>query len=100
MISVRRSLLGAGAALVAVALLSAIMTPLRSHLSMATAGLVLVVPVVIGVVTGGFVAGAVAVGAGFFAYDLLFTPPYDTLTVGRPENWVALAVYVVIMLLV
>jgi len=100
MTSVRRSLLGAGAALGAVAVLAAVMTPLRSHLSIATAALVLVIPVVIGVVTGGFVAGTVAVLAGFFAYDLLFIPPYGTLRVGAPENWVALGVYVVIMLLV
>ena len=54
MTSVRRSLVGAGAALGAVAVLAAIMTPLRSHVSIATAALVLVIPVVIGVVTGGF----------------------------------------------
>ena len=38
--------------------------------------------------------------AGFFVYDLVFIPPYGTLTVGAAENWVALGVYVVVMLLV
>jgi two-component system sensor histidine kinase KdpD len=66
----------------------------------ATAGLVLVVPVVLGVVLGGLLAGAVAVVAGFFAFDVLFIPPYDTLSVGRAANWVALVVYVVVMALV
>lgn len=100
MASVRRSLVGAGAALGTVAVLAAIMAPFRSHLSIATAALVLMVPVVVGVVTGGFAAGVVAVAAGFLAYDLVFIPPYGTLAVGAGENWVALVVYVIVMLLV
>src|SRR5450631_4284338 len=82
MTSVRRSLAGAGAALGAVAALTAIMAPFRSHMSIATPALVLVIPVVIGVMVGGFVSGAVAAGAGFFVYDLIFIPPYGTLEVG------------------
>ncbi len=100
MTSVRRNLVGAGAALGAVVVLAAVMVPLRSHISIATPALVLVIPVVIGVATGGFVPGVVAVAAGFFAYDLIFIPPYGTLDVGAPENWAALGVYVVVMLLV
>ncbi len=76
------------------------MLPLRSHLSIATAGLVLVVPVVTGVVTGGFAAGLLSVAAGFLVYDTFFIPPYATLTVGAAQNWVALAVYTVTMVLV
>ncbi|HEY5384507.1 MAG TPA: DUF4118 domain-containing protein, partial [Acidimicrobiales bacterium] len=100
MTSVRRSLAGAGAALGAVAVLTAIMAPVRGHLSIATPALVLVIPVVVGVVVGGFVAGAAAVLAGFFVYDLAFIPPYGSVVVGAPENWVALGVYVVVMVLV
>jgi two-component system sensor histidine kinase KdpD len=100
MTSVRRSLAGSGAALGAVAVLAAAMAPVRTHLSVATPALVLVVPVVIGVVTGGFVAGLVAVGAGFLVYDLVFIPPYGTLDVGASDNWVALVVYVIVMFLV
>jgi two-component system, OmpR family, sensor histidine kinase KdpD len=100
MTSVRRSMVGAGAALGAAAALAAVMAPFRNHVSVATSALVLVIPVVLGVVVGGFVSGAVAVAAGFFVYDLVFIPPYGTLNVGAAENWVALAVYVVIMLLV
>jgi two-component system sensor histidine kinase KdpD len=73
---------------------------LRSHLSIATIGLILVVPVVVGVVAGGVVAGAVSVAAGFFTYDFAFIPPYYTLTVRAGQNWVALAVYAVVMLMV
>lgn len=80
--------------------LGAAMVPLRSHLSIATSGLVLIVPVVAGVIVGGSVAGAVGVVAGFLIYDYLFIPPFDTLSVGAGQNWVVLAVYVVVMLLV
>ena len=98
--SLRRDLLGAAVALAAIAALSAVMVADRRHLAEATAGLVLVVPVVLGVVLGGVRAGAVAVVAGFFAFDLFFIPPYNTLTVGTAANWVALVVYVVVMALV
>ncbi|HEY5025366.1 MAG TPA: ATP-binding protein [Acidimicrobiales bacterium] len=96
----RRSMAGSIAAVVVMAPLVAVMIPLRSHLSIATTGLVLVVPVVIGVVIGGFAAGVFGVLAGFFVYDLVFIPPYFTLTVGASENWVVLVVYVAVMLLV
>jgi two-component system sensor histidine kinase KdpD len=76
------------------------MIPLRSHLSIATAGLVLVLPVIAGVMTGGYVGGAVSVGAGFFVFDYVFIPPYYTLNVGAGENLAALGVYAVVMLLV
>jgi two-component system sensor histidine kinase KdpD len=97
---VRRSLLGSVAGIAVAAGLSAVMLPVRSHLSIATAGLVLVVPVVVGVIVGGYPAGLVTVVAGFLLYDSLFIPPFYTLTVGATENWVALGVYVVVMLLV
>jgi len=94
----RRTLPGTAAALVSMAILTAVMLPLRGSLSIATTALVLVVPVVVGVVTGGFSAGAISVIAGFLVYDYFFIPPYRTLWVGAPENWAALGVYVVVML--
>jgi two-component system sensor histidine kinase KdpD len=76
------------------------MLPPRSHLSVATPALVLVVPVVAGVVVGGFAAGLVAVTAGFLVYDFVFIPPYDTLRVGDAQNWAALGVYAAVVVLV
>lgn len=96
----RRSWTGTIAAVAIMAALTAGMVPLRSHLSIATTALVLVVPVVIGVITGGFAAGVASVAIGFFVYDFFFIPPYLTLSVGAPQNWVALGVYGVVMLLV
>lgn len=76
------------------------MLPLRSHISVSTAALVLVIPVVIGSVIGGFRAGVPCVLAGFLVYDYAFIPPYKSLDVGTPQNWTALAVYAIVMLLV
>jgi K+-sensing histidine kinase KdpD len=91
---------GSALGILAALVLGAAMIPLRSHLSIATAGLVLVVPVVIGVVAGGLAAGVISVAAGFLVYDYAFIPPYYTLTVGTGQNWVALGVYAVVMLMV
>ena len=82
------------------AALLAVMVPFRAHLSLATPPLVFVVPVVIGVVVGGIVPGALAAVAGFLFYDVFFIPPYDTLTVHGTQNWIALVVYVIVVLVV
>lgn len=94
----RRTVSGTAAALAGTAALTALMLPLRGSMSTATTALILVVPVVIGVVTGGFTAGAVSVAAGFLVYDFFFIPPYLTLWAGAPDNWAALGVYVAVML--
>lgn len=97
---VRRRLAGAGIAVLTTAVLVGVMLPLRAHIDIAIVALVLVIPVVIGAAIGGFLAGMAAVVVGFLAYDLAFIPPYGSLTVGRLENWAALAVYVVVMIVV
>jgi two-component system, OmpR family, sensor histidine kinase KdpD len=96
----RRSITGSAIGIGGVVILTAAMFPLRSHLSIATTGLVLVIPVVAGVIAGGYAGGISAVAAGFLVYDFVFIPPYYTLSVGAAQNWVALGVYVVVMLLV
>jgi two-component system, OmpR family, sensor histidine kinase KdpD len=96
--ALKRTLVGTGAALATMAVLTVAMLPLRGSLSIATTALILIVPVVIGVVVGGFPAGVLSVVAGFLVYDFFFIPPYQTLWVGAPQNWVAAGVYVVVML--
>lgn len=94
----RRTVFGTLAALATMAALTAAMFPARHHLSIPTTALVLVIPVVIGVIAGGFVAGILSVVAGFLVYDFFFIPPILTLWVGAPQNWVALGVYAAVML--
>lgn len=76
--------------------LTGVMLPLRSHLTVGTSALALVVPVVVGVVSGGLIAGVVSVITGFLIYLFLFIPPYLTTEVGAVENWTALVVYAII----
>src|SRR5271155_2285678 len=96
----KRWMAGAMVALAGDAVLVAAMVPLRTHLSLATPALVLVVPVLAGVAVGGLASGIVAAAAGFVSFDVFFIPPYGTFTVGAAQNWTALAVYVVAMLIV
>src|SRR5580700_3337121 len=100
MVLVRRSQIGSVIGIVSAVAFGAAMLPIRSHLSIATAALVLVIPVVAGVAIGGWISGLVSVLAGFVVYDYAFIPPYDTLTVGSLQNWSALGVYVVVMIVV
>jgi two-component system, OmpR family, sensor histidine kinase KdpD len=97
---VPRSLLGSITGIVTSVGLGVAMLAFRSHLSIASVALVLVVPVVAGVIIGGFRAGVASVAVGFLTYDFLFIPPYYRLTVGDAQNWMVLGVYVVVMLLV
>ena len=78
--------------------LLALLLPFRAHLSIAIPALVFVLPALVGVVIGGIVPGVVGALGGFLLYDLFFLPPYNTLTVRSPQNWTALAVYVVVVL--
>ena len=96
--ALKRTITGTVAALATMAVLTVAMLPLRGSLGIATTALILVVPVVIGVVVGGFLAGVLSVVAGFLVYDFFFIPPYHTFWVGAPVNWVALGVYLVVMI--
>jgi two-component system, OmpR family, sensor histidine kinase KdpD len=98
--SLRRTLIGAVVAIGGFAALSALMVAVRPHLPAAAPALVLVIPVVVGVAVGGFGAGCVAVVGGFFAYDSFFIAPFYTLRVARADDWIALAVYAIVMLVV
>jgi two-component system, OmpR family, sensor histidine kinase KdpD len=98
--AVRRTVLGAAAALLSMAACTAVLLAFRPHLSVATAALVLVVPVLIGVSIGGLAAGVGAAALGFLVFDWFFVPPYGTLSVSAGEDWVALAIYLVVVLIV
>ena len=96
----QRTALGIAVTLAGLGVLLALLLPFRAHLSIATPALVFVLPALAGVVIGGFVPGLVGALSGFVLYDVFFLPPYNTLTVRSPQNWVALLVYVVVVLVV
>ena len=96
----RRPATGIVAAVALNAILAAAMLPARADLGTTTSGLVLIIPVVVGVAVGGWVAGIVAIAAGFLCFDFLFIRPYATLAVSNYRDWITLGVYVVVMLIV
>ncbi len=96
----RRTVWGGVVALATMAACTGILLVVRPHLSVATPALVLVVPAVLGVSIGGFAVGFVAALVGFVAYDVFFIPPYGRLAVAEPQDWVALVVYVLVVLVV
>jgi two-component system sensor histidine kinase KdpD len=97
---VRRTVWGSAAGLAAIAVCASVLLAYRPNLSVATSALVLVVPVLISVSVGGFTAGALTAVVGFLVFDWFFVPPFGTLSVGRTEDWVALAVYLAVVLIV
>lgn len=96
----RKDLFGSLIGVASVLALGFAMLPLRSHINVSTAALVFVIPVVVGSAIGGFKSGISTVIAGFLVYDYGYIPPYKTLDVGTPQNWAALGVYVIVMVLV
>ena len=96
----QRTVWGIALTLVGLGALLAVLLPFRAHLSIAIPALVFVLPALVGVVIGGFLPGVVGALGGFVVYDLFFLPPYNTLTVRSPQNWIALAVYAVVVLVV
>ncbi len=100
MTAIRRTLVSTVVALAGVGVLSALLVALRSHVSEATPALLLILPVVGAASLGGWMSGLIVSVAGFFAYDLLFIRPYDSLSVDNSDEWVALVVYVLVGLVV
>ncbi len=96
----QRFALGIVAMLASLGALLALLLPFRTSLSIAIPALAFVLPAVVGVVIGGFWVGVVGAAAGFLVYDWFFLPPYDTLTVRSAQNWIALVVYISVVLIV
>jgi K+-sensing histidine kinase KdpD len=81
-----------------VAAVSAALVPVRAHVTRATPALVLVVAVLLAGVLGGSRAAVVTAVVAAAAYNLVFIPPFGTFKVNVAEDWVALAVFLVVAL--
>lgn len=80
--------------------LSAAMVPVRSDITRAAPALALVVPIVIAGLLGGRAAALVVVPVAVITFNLVFIPPYWTLTVDALDDGVAVAVFGLVAMVV
>jgi two-component system sensor histidine kinase KdpD len=92
--------LASAAGVAAVATATAVLLPLRSRLGLTTPALVFVVPVLAAAGLGGVRAALVTAAAAALAFNVAFIPPYGTFKVQAAEDWVALAVFCAVAVLV
>src|SRR6185437_11449194 len=79
--------------------LSVAMIPLRGHLHNDNMALALVIPVLIGAVIGGRLAGAVSAIAAALCFDFFFTQPYLSLRIGGSNDLTSFFVLLVVALI-
>ncbi len=92
--------LGAGLGLALIAAGAAVLVPLRGDPGRPTPALVLVLAVVVAGLFGGASAATVVAVAAAVALNLFFIPPYGTLKVDAWEDWVALAIFLLVAMAV
>lgn len=61
--------------------------------------IIYLLPVLLLAVTFGRLGALVASVAGFLAFDFFLVPPFYTLTMDRPEEWIALCIFLITALL-
>jgi two-component system sensor histidine kinase KdpD len=96
----RSTRLGGAIGLLTVAGLMAALVPVRAHVSRATPALLLVMAVVAAGLVGGVLAAVATAVAAAAALNFAFIPPYWTFKVNAADDWVALAVFLVVALVV
>lgn len=92
-LSRRRQISGAALLVGGLPILTALLVPHRDAVSYATPMLLVLVLVVTVALIGGIRAALPAAVAGGLVLNWYFTPPFGTLTVDRPDQGLALAVY-------
>lgn len=89
----RRRLLGLSVGLALVALCTAGLLPVRDSVTVATPALVLVAPAIVAGFVGGRLAGVLTATVAALSLDVIFIPPYGTLTVHLVDDLVALVAF-------
>src|SRR6266702_2249700 len=95
-IGVRRQVSGVLLGLAGMPLLTAVLALTRSHLSLTDDLLIYLVAVVALAVIGGFWPAVLAAAAASLLLNWYFTPPLHTFTIERPENLLALLLFVTV----
>ncbi|MBV9240755.1 MAG: DUF4118 domain-containing protein [Acidobacteria bacterium] len=95
-----RSLAGYLSSFAAVAIATAVLIPAREHVNTTTVGLAFLLTVLLIATVFGSRPALVTSLLAAFAFNFFFLPPYYTLTIDEPENWVAVAVFLIVALTV
>ena len=75
--------------------ITAVMLPVRTHLDKAHIALVYLLVVLLGSSLGGRTLGLTLSGIAFLTFDWAFLPPYNTLLVANPLDWLVLVAFLI-----
>jgi K+-sensing histidine kinase KdpD len=89
-----------GGALLATAGGTILLVPFRAHVNVTTVALALLLAVLFAAIAFGSKPALAASVLGMFCFNFFFLPPYHTLTIADPQNWVALTAFLVTALAV
>jgi two-component system sensor histidine kinase KdpD len=82
-----------GGALLAIACATAVALPFRAHVNVTTVALALLLAVLFAAIAFGSKPALAASVVGMLCFNFFFLPPYHTLTIADPQNWVALTAF-------
>jgi len=82
-------------ALAAVAATTIVLLPFREYLNSTEVALMLLLVVLFSATLFGSRAGLTSALAGIVSFNFFFLPPYYTLTIAEPENWVTFFAFIV-----
>ncbi len=90
---------GAAISIIAVALTTVILLPFRQFFNPTEVSLTLVLVVLFSSTLFGSRSGLAASVAGILSFNFFFLPPYHTLTISGPENWIAFGAFIITALI-
>ena len=82
-----------GGALLAIACATVVALPFRAHVNVTTVALALLLAVLFAAIAFGSKPALAASVVGMLCFNFFFLPPYHTLTIADPQNWVALTAF-------
>jgi len=89
-----------GGALLAIACATAVALPFRAHVNVTTVALAILLAVLFVAIAFGSKPAVVASVFAMLCFNFFFLPPYHTLTIADPRNWVALTAFFITALAV
>jgi len=82
-----------GGALLAIACATGLFVPFRAHVNVTTVAVALLLAILFVAIAFGSKPALVASVFAMLCFNFFFLPPYHTLTIADPQNWVALSAF-------